>query len=351
MIKLNKNSALIIVDMQNDFLPPNGALPVPDGDKVIPVINQYIEKFKGNKIFATADWHPENHISFKERGGPWPPHCIQNSKGAEFHNDLNLPDGVEVIKKASDPDKDAYSGFEGTDLAQKLRESGIDTVFICGVATEYCVKNTVLDAVKYGFRTYLLQDAIKGIDEKDSKKAIEEMKEAGAILIQLKDISEKDISTREEKKKKERAKGQQQIVGQLANKIKEASEQIIKDVSKEIKKKSKEVSKDIGKIVKKSKKDLKKIFEREKKKVESKAAEFVAETIKKVVESLGGEKRGQQNKNKKIKEIKKIEKKNLPRVSSRGKEKKGKGGGKTMATTKKGSAKPKQKAKSKKAKK
>lgn len=350
MIKLNKNSALIIVDMQNDFLPPNGALPVPDGDKIIQIINQYIEKFKGNKIFATADWHPENHISFKERGGPWPPHCIQNSKGAEFHSELKLPEGVVVVKKASDPDKDAYSGFEGTDLAQKLKESGIDTVFVCGVATEYCVKNTVLDALKYGFRTYLLQDAIKGINEEDSKRAMEQMKNEGAILVQFKDISEKEMEALKEEGKKKQKK-QKHIVDNLAGKIKEASEQIIKDVSKELKKKSKEVSRDIGKIVKKSKKDLKKIFEREKKKVESKAAEFVAETIKKVVESLGGEMKKHSKKNKKIKDVKKIKKRNLPRVISRGKEKKGKGGGKTMATTKKGSAKPKQKAKSKKAKK
>ncbi|MEM3151578.1 MAG: isochorismatase family protein, partial [Candidatus Bathyarchaeia archaeon] len=146
-VKVDKESALIIVDVQNDFL-PGGALPVPNGDKVIPILNKYIELFNkvGAAIFATRDWHPPNHISFKTQGGIWPPHCIQNSKGAEFASNLKLPKNVNIISKAVNPNMEAYSGFEGTDLALKLKELGVKKVFIGGLATDYCVKNTVLDA-------------------------------------------------------------------------------------------------------------------------------------------------------------------------------------------------------------
>lgn len=344
-MRIDKSSALIIVDVQNDFMPPDGALAVPDGDKIIQNINQYIEKFRDLPVFATADWHPQDHISFKERGGPWPPHCVQNTKGAEFHKDLRLPENTYVIRKAYDSEKDAYSGFEETELAQKLKDLGVTTVFVCGVATEYCVKNTVLDAIKHGFKTYVLKDAIKGINEADSTAALEEMSQAGAILVELEDIKE--------------TSGIQQIVkegiDQMAEKIKETSEQLIKDISKEIKKKSKKISKDIKKIVKKSKKDISKLLEKEKKEEKkSKAAQFVADAIKRVAEKLiRDEKTKRKRKTKATKrylETKKTKTKNtnLPRGKPRGKPKKEKGGGKTMATTKKGSAKPKQKAKCKK---
>ncbi|MEM3606639.1 MAG: isochorismatase family protein, partial [Candidatus Bathyarchaeia archaeon] len=137
-VKVDKESALIIVDVQNDFL-PGGALPVPNGDKVIPILNKYIELFNkvGAAIFATRDWHPPNHISFKTQGGIWPPHCIQNSKGAEFASNLKLPKNVNIISKAVNPNMEAYSGFEGTDLALKLKELGVKKVFIGGLATDY----------------------------------------------------------------------------------------------------------------------------------------------------------------------------------------------------------------------
>ncbi len=321
MVRLEKGSALIIVDVQNDFM-PGGALAVPDGDKIISQINRYIERFKGHNIFATCDWHPENHISFQQRGGPWPPHCIQNTEGAKFHKDLKLPENTNIIKKASDPDKDAYSGFEGTELASKLKDLGVNTLFICGVATEYCVKNTVLDALKNGFKTYLLTDAIRGINEADSQKAIEEMKQAGAETLEIKDIEPTEKADKVMEKAKEI--------------IKEVTEQVMKDVSREIRKKSIKISKDIKKIVKKSKKDIKKFLSKKK---GVKEADFVAETIRKVVDSLKGKK------------VSKERGKISPRGLTRGKTKNKKGGGKTMATTKKGSAKAKQKAKSKKAKK
>jgi nicotinamidase/pyrazinamidase len=174
--------ALIVVDMQRDFM-PGGALPVPEGDKIIPRCNEYIEEFKrkGAMIVATRDWHPPNHISFKERGGPWPAHCVQNTPGAEFV--VDLPEDAVIISKATEPDKEAYSGFEGTNLAEILRKAGVKRVYICGVATEYCVKATALDALRHGFEVYLLRDAVKGIKLEDEARALEELKRAGVKML------------------------------------------------------------------------------------------------------------------------------------------------------------------------
>jgi len=174
--------ALIVVDMQRDFM-PGGALPVPEGDKIIPRCNQYIEEFRkrGALIVATRDWHPENHISFREQGGPWPKHCVQNTPGAEFV--VELPADAVIISKATEPDKEAYSGFEGTELAEILKRHGVKRVYICGVATEYCVKATALDAVKHGFETYLLRDAVKGIKPQDEERALRELESAGVKVL------------------------------------------------------------------------------------------------------------------------------------------------------------------------
>ena len=174
--------ALIIVDLQRDFM-PGGALPVPEGDKIIPKIEDLVKRFKKREslIVATRDWHPPNHTSFKERGGPWPRHCVQNTKGAEIV--IELPEDAIIISKADEPDKEAYSGFEGTNLAEILKERGVKKVYLCGVATEYCVRATALDALKEGFEVYLLQDAIKGINAEDEEKALKELKEKGANII------------------------------------------------------------------------------------------------------------------------------------------------------------------------
>jgi len=180
---IDKKSALIVVDVQRDFC-PGGALPVPEGDRVIPVLNKYVEKFErvGAPIYATRDWHPPNHASFKARGGIWPPHCVQNTEGAEFHPDLALPKGTKIISKAMDPEREAYSGFEGTRLGEELKRRGIERVFVGGLATDYCVKNTVMDALKLEFETILLEDAIRGVDVKpgDSERAVGEMVKKGA---------------------------------------------------------------------------------------------------------------------------------------------------------------------------
>jgi len=179
---------LIIVDVQIDFC-PGGALPVADGDKVVPPLNRYIERFKtaNMPIFATRDWHPEKTGHFKTFGGVWPPHCIQGTKGAEFHPDLALPDGVVVISKGMEYEEDSYSGFQGTDvrgikLAELLRQCGAVRLFVGGLATDYCVKHTILDSIKERFKAVLLEDAIRSVDIRpgDSERAIAEMIRAGA---------------------------------------------------------------------------------------------------------------------------------------------------------------------------
>jgi len=180
---VGNKDALIVVDVQKDFC-PGGALPVPRGDEVIPALNYYIKIFKkaNARIFATRDWHPQNHVSFKAQGGPWPPHCVQNTEGARFHPDLKLPSGTAIVSKAMNPLKEAYSGFDGIKLASTLKKQGVTRVFVGGLATDYCVKNTVLDARKLGFKVVLLLDAIRGInvEPSDAAKAVDEMVKSGA---------------------------------------------------------------------------------------------------------------------------------------------------------------------------
>ena len=180
---VGKTDALIIVDVQNDFC-SGGALPVPEGDQVVPVLNDYIKIFKKAKagVLATRDWHPPNHVSFKAQGGPWPPHCVQNTEGAKFHPALKLPNRTTIVSKAMNPFKENYSGFESAELANTLRKQGVVRVFVGGLATEYCVKNTVLDALQLGFETVLLSDAIAGINAEpdDTAKAIVKMVKSGA---------------------------------------------------------------------------------------------------------------------------------------------------------------------------
>lgn len=192
MIELKDGDALILVDVQNDFL-PGGALAVPNGDQVVPVLNEYIERFLAKKlpIFATRDWHPPDHCSFQPQGGPWPPHCIAGSLGAQFAPGLKLPENTQVISKATDPKREAYSGFDGTDLEQKLRQLGIRRLFIGGLATDYCVLNTVKDALKSGFEVFLLIDAIRAVNAHpgDEQRALDEMRRQGAHFITLSDLA------------------------------------------------------------------------------------------------------------------------------------------------------------------
>jgi nicotinamidase/pyrazinamidase len=187
-MKLEKGDALIIVDVQNDFL-PGGALGVKNGDAIVNPLNAYIERFIRHDlpIFATRDWHPVKHCSFKEQGGTWPPHCVADTFGAQFAHTLKLPKTAHIISKAIYEDNDAYSGFGGTTLGSQLRDMGIKRVFIGGLATDYCVKATVQDALtSWGLETYYLQDAIRAVNVKpdDGELAETAMVSSGAKVIE-----------------------------------------------------------------------------------------------------------------------------------------------------------------------
>lgn len=180
-IRLERDDALICVDVQNDFL-PGGSLAVADGDQILAPLNALITRFRcaGLPIFATADWHPPNHCSFREQGGPWPSHCVAGSRGAEFAPGLQLPDTARRIRKGTRPAHDAYSGFEGTDLAAQLWTLGVRRVFIGGLATDYCVRATAQDALAAGFAVVLLTDAMRAVSPADGERALQELKAAGA---------------------------------------------------------------------------------------------------------------------------------------------------------------------------
>jgi nicotinamidase/pyrazinamidase len=192
MTTLEKGDALIVVDVQQDFL-PGGSLAVPQGDQVVPPLNNLFEKAGGKNlpVFATRDWHPENHSSFKANGGTWPPHCVRETPGAEFSSDLRLPAGVTVISKATEVDQDAYSGFGGTDLHDRLQSLGVKRLFIGGLATDYCVLNTVKDALKHGYRVFWLQDASRAVNVNpdDGRKAADEMTRLGATAVRTGEIT------------------------------------------------------------------------------------------------------------------------------------------------------------------
>jgi nicotinamidase/pyrazinamidase len=177
-----RRDALIIVDVQNDFC-PGGALAVPQGDEVIPTVNRLLKQ-RWLSV-ATMDWHPAEHCSFEPHGGPWPPHCVQGTTGAELHPELDADNIQLTVTKASHHDKDAYSGFDGTELASILREKGIARVVVCGIATDYCVKATAHDALKEGFEVVVLEDAVRGVEVNpgDSQRALEELRKAGAQVI------------------------------------------------------------------------------------------------------------------------------------------------------------------------
>jgi len=183
--------ALIIVDVQNDFL-PGGNLAVTNGDKIIPVLNEYIRQFEQKKlpIIVTRDWHPENHCSFKENGGIWPSHCVAGTEGAAFPDDLNLPVEFVIISKAVNPEAEAYSGLDGTDLDKRLRILNVNRVWVGGLATDYCVINTVLDLISSEYQVNLLVDAIQAVNvhPDDGGNAEREMITLGALPIQRNDI-------------------------------------------------------------------------------------------------------------------------------------------------------------------
>ena len=190
--RLLAGDALILVDVQLDFL-PGGSLAVSHGDEVVPALNRYIAVFRRLTlpVVATRDWHPPDHCSFQAQGGPWPPHCVAGSEGARFAPLLDLPCEARIVSKATTRDRDAYSGFEGTDLDEWLQRAGVSRVFVGGLATDYCVLNTVSDALRIGYATFLLADAVRAVDAQagDGERAVAEMRRLGAVAIEFGQIA------------------------------------------------------------------------------------------------------------------------------------------------------------------
>jgi len=204
------NKALILVDIQNDFC-PGGSLAVNDGDKIIPIVNSIMNKFEN--IIATQDWHPINHISFASNNEGknvgdliqlngitqvmWPNHCVQDTKGAEFVDTLNISKITKIFQKGTNKNVDSYSGFFDNDhqsetgLSDYLKSQNINEIYVTGLATDYCVKYTVLDALNLGFKTNLIIDAVKGVNlnHDDVENAIKEMEKAGAKIIKSTDLN------------------------------------------------------------------------------------------------------------------------------------------------------------------
>jgi nicotinamidase/pyrazinamidase len=186
-ITFTPGDALLVIDMQVDFL-PGGALGVPKGDEVLAPVNRLLRVFSDQRlpIFASRDWHPENHCSFTARGGPWPPHCVAGTPGAAFSSQLDLPAGAIVVSKADA----AYSAFNGTNLADRLRKRGVRRVVVCGLATDYCVLNTVIDAREHGFEVLVVPEAMRAVDVApgDGERAMARMTGLGAGSVTLDEL-------------------------------------------------------------------------------------------------------------------------------------------------------------------
>lgn len=191
-VTLKAGDALVIADIQNDFL-PGGALGIHGGDAIIPVVIEYIARFhsRGLPIFLSRDWHPPNHCSFRQAGGPWPVHCVAGLPGSLPPPGFRPPSSAVIIYKATSPDREAYSAFQDTPLDQHLHASGVGRLFIGGLATEYCVLNTVKDALALGYHVCLLMDGIRAVNLQpdDGRKAEDEMIRLGVVLIRLENLT------------------------------------------------------------------------------------------------------------------------------------------------------------------
>jgi nicotinamidase/pyrazinamidase len=188
------DTALLIIDVQNDFC-PGGSLAVQDGDHVVGVINRLIPEFRF--VVATLDWHQPDHVSFKAQGGPWPPHCVRGTWGAEPHPDLHK-EKVDLYLRKAAPDSDAYSGFEAVDelgnsLDQVLRSHKIKRLWVAGLATDYCVRVTTLDALRAGYEVSVVTDAVRAVNvaPEDGENALREMSRNGALLVTSNEILER----------------------------------------------------------------------------------------------------------------------------------------------------------------
>ena len=181
-----ERDALVAVDVQNDFC-PGGALGVNGGDRIVPIINRLIPCF--HHVVFTRDWHPLDHLSFDPQpefiDKSWPPHCIAGTSGARFHPDLQIPDRALIVSKGTDPGREAYSGFQGTDLKRELEKRGVNRLFLVGLATDYCVRSTALDALSEGFEVIVLEDAVRGVDVPpgSADAALDEMRIRGVSIL------------------------------------------------------------------------------------------------------------------------------------------------------------------------
>jgi nicotinamidase/pyrazinamidase len=186
-----RRDALVVVDVQNDFC-PGGTLGVPEGDRVVPLLNRYIARFReaGAPVFLTRDWHPPKTRHFQAYGGLWPPHCVQGTPGALFHPGLEVPPDAVIVSKGMDPDRDAYSAFQAEDdtgrlLPAALRARGVRRLYLGGLATDYCVKESTLDAAREGYEVVVLADAVRAVDlaPGDGERALNAMRAAGARFV------------------------------------------------------------------------------------------------------------------------------------------------------------------------
>lgn len=183
-VSFEPGDALLIVDVQNDFC-PGGALPIEEGDRVVPVINEWIEKFARHRlpVFASRDWHPRDHLSFEPEGGQWPPHCIQDTSGADFHKQLNLPESAVVVTKGVRFDQDQNSAFDQTGLGAHLQRKGIRRVFVCGLALDVCVLATAMDARRLNLEVMLISEGTRPVRAATGAEALAKMKAAGATVV------------------------------------------------------------------------------------------------------------------------------------------------------------------------
>jgi nicotinamidase/pyrazinamidase len=187
-LTVGPDDALIVVDVQHDFL-PGGALAVAGGDRIFAPIDALAPRFR--RVYATRDWHPPDHSSYAAHGGPWPVHCVAGTHGAAFDPRLDLRKIDSVVDKGVDRETDGYSGFAATGLADDLRVHGVRRVFVCGLATDYCVKATALDASAAGFATVVIADASAAVNVQpgDEAQALEDLRTAGIDVVQSEDIT------------------------------------------------------------------------------------------------------------------------------------------------------------------
>jgi nicotinamidase/pyrazinamidase len=187
-VTVRPDDALIVVDVQHDFL-PGGALAVATGERIFTPIDALAPRFA--RVYATRDWHPADHSSYAENGGPWPVHCVAESHGAAFDPRLDLTKVDKIVSKGIVRETDGYSGFAATELADDLRANAVGRVFVCGLATDYCVKHTALDANAAGFETVVIEDASAPVNVQpgDEARALDELRSAGITIVNSKDIS------------------------------------------------------------------------------------------------------------------------------------------------------------------